>query len=551
MSPTLRSQVWKEWHERRWMFALASAWVLCGAIYAIVYELARGYHAPVASVFSACLLYGLYVPIFLAMRTSLGEVTQGTLAFTASLPVSLRQTAAVRMVAAAVTLVVPMIFGAVVLSVAVGTGFVEQMQQRPHDNYVPLPQRTPLPAPAAVGLVWKVIAMAAASATMLLLVLAIVGARRKSETVVGLIGAPLAMLWIMAPGIRFGENATASWANWFGALLPQSLVINYGYGDEVGSYTDLDIAPMVWRPLAANLLVLVLLGVWFARRYGSRRFTMEASARRRRRWPRLPAWLPNPIPGRLAALVWVDLRQAVPLAVAGLVLAVVMTLAEILLNPGSTNGGLALSVAGQLPGSTWIIATLWAAVVAAGVFGSELQPRLEDFWRSRPISPTTWFWTKYVVGLLAVLIVLDGVTILVSWGSPYADSNNRMSVAYVACMPLLHATVYSLTVLAVGLLRRPAFAAMAAVFAYFLATMVLESFPGLRDREPIHVYNYLFFETSNELASLWDRRYLITFGTLAAICVVLTVFAWRAARAPRGGLRYARSRSRTASAAGG
>lgn len=550
MSPTLRSQVWKEWHERKWMFALASAWVLCGAVYAIVYELARGYHAPVASFFSACLLYGLFVPIFLAMRTSLGEVTQGTLAFTASLPVSLRQTAAVRMAAAVVTLIAPMFFGAVVMTVAVGTGFVEQMPQRPHDNYVPLPQRTPLSALAATGLLWRVTAVAAAQACTLLLVLAIIGARRKSETVVGLIGAPLAMMWVMAPGLRFGDRATSAWANWPGALLPQSLVINYGYGDEAGSYTDLDIAPWVWGPLAANLLVLVLLSLWFSRRYGSRRFTMEASTRRRWHWPRLLAWLPNPIPGRLAALVWVDLRQAVPLAAAGLVLAVVMTLAEILLEQGGLHGGLMLSVAGRLPGSTWIIATLWAAVVAAGVFGLELQPRLEDFWRSRPISPTTWFWTKYVVGLLAVLIVLDGVTIAVSWGSPYADSNNRMSVAYVACMPLLHATIYSLTVLAVGLLRRPAIAAMAAVFAYFLATMVLDSFPGLRDLEPIQVYNYLFWETGNEFASLWDRRYLVTFGTLAVICVVSTVFAWRVACTPWGGLRFARSRSRTASAAG-
>ena len=81
MSPTLRSLVWKEWRERRLLFGLAAAWVLCVAAYAIVYELARGYRAPVASFYSGCLLYGQFVPIFFAMRASLGEVTQGTLQY--------------------------------------------------------------------------------------------------------------------------------------------------------------------------------------------------------------------------------------------------------------------------------------------------------------------------------------------------------------------------------------------------------------------------------------------------------------------------------------
>jgi len=69
----------------------------------------------------------------------------------------------------------------------------------------------------------------------------------------------------------------------------------------------------------------------------------------------------------------------------------------------------------DLVDGTFVVAILWSAVVGSGVFAGEFEPRLEHFWRSRPISPSGWFWVKFMVGLLTVLAVLDLVTILVSW----------------------------------------------------------------------------------------------------------------------------------------
>ena len=219
----------------------------------------------------------------------------------------------------------------------------------------------------------------------------------------------------------------------------------------------------MWSPLFLNLLVLVGLSAWFVRRYAAALpWAGERRAWARWRPPVLLSGLPLRWPGRAAALIWLDLRQSVPLAFAGLTLAFFMAVAGIYLAPHPpslwpTTGdpSVAAIACGVLPGSTWIVALLWSAIVGSGIYGAELQPGLGNFWRSRPIAASSWFWTKFAVGLVAVLSVLDGVTIALSWNSPYASGADRMSLSYVACMPPLHGLLYALAVLGVCSLRRP------------------------------------------------------------------------------------------------
>jgi ABC-type transport system involved in multi-copper enzyme maturation permease subunit len=198
--------------------------------------------------------------------------------------------------------------------------------------------------------------------------------------------------------------------------------------------------------------------------------------------------------------------------------------------PPARGGHFAAIVAGQLPGTTWYVAMLWAAVVGSGVFAAELEPRLAGFWRSRPISPSAWYWVKFIVGLIAVIGVLDGVTILVSWNSPYGHSPSQMSLSYVACMPVLHATMYSLAVLGVCLLRRPVAGATAAVLAFFLVTLVFESVAPGRfggQFEPMSVYNALYYAEEKGEFDLtlyyYIYYYIPVYGTLTLVIVAAAV----------------------------
>jgi ABC-type transport system involved in multi-copper enzyme maturation permease subunit len=291
--------------------------------------------------------------------------------------------------------------------------------------------------------------------------------------------------------------------------------------------------------LAGNLLMLTGLAWGFARRYGTRQPApiIERSTRFRWQLPAILSRLPIRWPGRVAALVWLDLRQAVPMCLAGIVLACLMTAVSLISESGVDARRLPDQIAGQLAAGTWVVGLLWGAVVGAGVFAGELAPRLEQFWRSRPISPSTWFWVKYLAGLAAVLGVLDLVTIVVGWNSPHGGQGpNRMSVAYIACVPFLHALTYALAVLGTCWLRRPVFAAAAAVLFFFLVSIAFDAIPGGAEFAPINVYNHLFWEKSIAAGEgrldLTRHGYPIVYGGMAALIVLASVAAWRGALRP-------------------
>jgi ABC-type transport system involved in multi-copper enzyme maturation permease subunit len=217
------------------------------------------------------------------------------------------------------------------------------------------------------------------------------------------------------------------------------------------------------------------------------------------------------------------------MCVAGLVLAG-LTTALVIVSSSGFDDRLPQRVAGRLTGSTWIVATLWGAVVGSGIFASEFQPRLEQFWRSRPISPTVWFWVKFFGGLAAVLGVLDLVTILVGWDPSYSQGSDGMSYSYIACIPLLHALTYTLAVLAICWLRRPVLAAATAVVTFFMLDVVVGTIPGGAKFAPIHVYNALFFEETQ--ASGFDQtryHYPTVYGVILVIIISAALVAWRAA----------------------
>lgn len=81
--------------------------------------------------------------------------------------------------------------------------------------------------------------------------------------------------------------------------------------------------------------------------------------------------------------MWLNARQSVPFCLAGLTIAVLIALMPLF------EEGNRMTLAGELPSTTWFVGTLRAANVAVGVFSTELKPDLEHFWRSRPISPVT------------------------------------------------------------------------------------------------------------------------------------------------------------------
>ncbi len=494
MNSQLQALLWSEWCQRRTQFALCLLWMVFGTAYVVAYELSSGFRAPVASFYSTASLFGLFMPIFIAMRTSLGETTDRTRPFSDGLPISARRRGWIRLAGGAGTLIAPIVLGAVLLSACLAISWIKQTPPRPlvGSVYVKLLDRESLSAISAVGLVWLVTAIVAWSAVALYLVLSLLGTALRAESQAGFAGAAVAAIWLLGIGLRpvLEDAHLQGILEWIGAIAPQSMIVNYGYGTERGGYGDLSISSVVVGPLLVNAVFQFGLAAIFVRRY-SRRLSCRAAEKQsdtaRQVWRQ---WT-FPLPTRTIALSWLTLRQAVPMCLPGLLIACVMTLFELEVGTHGSEHQLLQRLTDALPSSMWSIGLVWAVVVGAGTFAPEIDSRIGEFWRTLPISTGSLFIVKFFVGLLAVLLVLDASTIAVSWRSPQWGDYYTMNWPYIACFLPLHATMFAIAVAWACVLRRAVLGGMAAIVTFGLINIMLEWSDATRDFSPVEVYNHL------------------------------------------------------------
>jgi hypothetical protein len=530
----MNSLLWKEWRETRGYLAIFTAWMAIAACYAIGYELGNHYRAAVGHFSGWAFLYSLFTAVVLATRTSHGERTDGTIAFSAALPISMRRMGTVRIVSAVVTLAIPLVIAAGILSIALASGLIEQAEPRHMDAYTQLPLRNTAALPTSIEQLWSVATIAILGGTELLLLLSLLGCYLRSQAQVGLIGAVMALGSIIATGVFWYRDRNPQAQLVYGVLLPQSLAIQWSYADKLGSYTDHELAQYRWIAMGLSLPVLAIFGRLFITRYGALRGTSIPVKRRRFRisLPPILGRIPIRLPGRLPAMIWLELRQSMPLAAFGLLLAVLMSIASVLIER-QRGYSLGTSLLMDMPHTVSVVALLWAIVVGSGVYSADLSSGLGAFWRSRPISPGLWFWTKFVVGLAAVVGVLDGATILISWKTPRETMTTGMSWAYVGCFPIIHALMYALAVLGTCWFRRPVIGGILAILGFTLLHVAITTFSMTNRLEPINVYNELLWAERSGQVDFTRHGYPLVYGILVVSIVLLAILSCRLARPPQ------------------
>jgi hypothetical protein len=515
---------WKQWHENKRYLVAFTAWMILGACYAIAYQIGHKFRAPVGQFSSVASFYATCTAVILAMRTARGEHADGTHSFSAALPVSMRQIATSRILGAAATMILPILVAAVLMSVALYGGLIEQAVPRIVGSHIWLPDRATATLPVALGQLWSVTAVAAFAGLDLLLLCCVAGCWLRNQSQIGLLGAVIALGLLMASGLLWmsdHRNPVAQLA--YGVFLPQSLVVNWGYGGQGGQYVDQEIASYHWIALGLALPILLFIGRVFVSHYGSFRAEHTSPAAGRPGVKTPSGWLRLPLrrPGKLTALIWSELSQSLPLAISGLLLAFLMTIAGVFMDGGRGGHSLGATMLMDMPHSTWIVAMLWAVVVGSSLYSAELAPGLGSFWRSRPISPGKWFWTKFVIGLLAVLTVLDGVTILLSWTSPRDSMTTGMSWAYVACMPIQHAFLYALAVLATCWLRKSVIGAFLALAGFAILMVAIDAFPATSPFDPTNVYNGLLQAERAGHVEFTHHGYPLVYGILVLMILLI------------------------------
>ena len=538
---------WKEWNEDKRYLAAFMAWMILGACYAIAYQMGHKFRAPVGQFSSIASFYAICTAVILSVRTARGEHAAGTHSYTAALPVSMRRIATVRILGAAATMILPILAAAAFMSVALFSGLIEQVVPRVLDSYVSLPKRETATLAAALGQLWSVTSIAAFGGLELLLVFSLAGCWLRNQSQIGLMGAVIAFGSLLASGLFWMSNPRNLVAQLiYGACFPQSLVIHWGYGSQSGHYVDHEIVPFHWVALGLALPLLVLIGRLFVTRYGSFRAELS-SPLPSRLWVKIPStWLRIPLrqPGRFTALIWSELSQSLPLAISGLFLAFLMSIAGVFMDGHRGSHSLGATTLMNMPHSTWAVGMLWSIVVGSSLYSAELTPGLGTFWRSRPISPGMWFWSKFVIGLIAVVSVLDGVTILLSWASPRDSMTTGMSWSYVACMPIDHSFLYALAVLGTCWLRKPLVGGFLALAGYATLTVAIGAFAATSSFEPISVYNELLQAERAGHMDFTRHGYPLVYGSLALIILIIALFSyWLAKPLQPKSIRFGREES--------
>lgn len=528
----MNSLWWKEWQENKGYFVLFMSWMILAVCYCIGYELGYRFRAPVGHFSGLAGIYTICAAVFLAMQAAQGEQAAGTLSFTASLPVTMRRVATVRILGAVISLAAPVLVAAGLLSLTLALRIVEQAAPRGVAPYQGLPMRETATLLTALEQLWSVTAIAILGGVQYLLLLSLFGCWVRTQARIGLLGAVMGFGSLVASGLLWYGERRPYLQLAYGAVFPQSLVIHWGYGAEHGDYTDHELTPFRWIALCLAIPSLAIIARLFIKQYGLLRDSATATAKPRRfRFitPSLWSHIPVPLPTRWLALIWFELRQSLPLVLSGLLLALLMTAASVFIEPRyeySTTE----SLQADMPHTIAFGGMLWAVVVGSGLYAAELGSELGGFWRSRPISSGMWFWCKFVVGLLAVLGVLDGLTILFSWNAPQERMTDGMSWAYVACFSIIHALMYALSVLGTCALRRPVIGGFLALFGYTVLTIAITTFPMTDHLEPINVYNDLLQAERAGQIDFTQHGYPLVYGVLLASVFLCGLLAFRFAK---------------------
>jgi hypothetical protein len=175
-----------------------------------------------------------------------------------------------------------------------------------------------------------------------------------------------------------------------------------------------------------------------------------------------PDWLGSPMRAPLLAIAWKQFRESAPIllaAVAGMFGVVGIFLAE---EPNA-----ARDVGEVYAHVATVLGVVVALVVGIGVCYPDVSPRVNTFWRSRPINPDLWFWAKFLTGL-AVLLAAIYVPILSMAGVEGTRRLARLNPSETLVFPLLHIAVFALAVAATCLVRNAVYAAILTIAATYL-----------------------------------------------------------------------------------
>jgi ABC-type transport system involved in multi-copper enzyme maturation permease subunit len=179
--------------------------------------------------------------------------------------------------------------------------------------------------------------------------------------------------------------------------------------------------------------------------------------------------LAPPRRSQLAAVLWKQLRETGPFVMLG-VAAIIGS--SMLMFQLSVNQGRNGEFSNILLGMCGYLGFFIVIVAGIGVLLDDLKPGLHTFWRSRPINPDLWFWTKFLTGLTTTTVALGIPLLLALWFMPEDIWQNYHELLSIT--PTLFLSIYCFAVVAIALVRRPIYAAIFAIGLIAFCSFTIE-----------------------------------------------------------------------------
>jgi ABC-type transport system involved in multi-copper enzyme maturation permease subunit len=107
----------------------------------------------------------------------------------------------------------------------------------------------------------------------------------------------------------------------------------------------------------------------------------------------------------------------------------------------------------------WIGGFVLAILIGVGAVIGDVQSGVNTFWRSRPIPPGAWYWSKYIIGLLTIFFAIEVPAFAcIGYRNPLPDELS----GWFFWMLIWNAT-FSIALMATCLVRQPLQAAILAI----------------------------------------------------------------------------------------
>jgi hypothetical protein len=353
---------WKELHEQAWAVLAAAAIALLFPLAMILYDARLGWE----SILGVLLLYPFVGGVFFGMRAAAGERAHRTAAFIAALPTEAHVLARVRLVAAIVAALIPILLLTLLGLVVLGE----------HRHVLVLG------------------AITAAVTIHVLLFVAVFGLGAASEIQAAIRGVLVLAVWGSAALYVFQiwpENQFVQFVRWLGPPWEWFFAILENSPARLSP-------PAVLIPIASMLTLAII----FVIHYGRAIQPLPD----KKAW-RIVVWMPQRLRWPLAALAWKQAAETIPMSLAVLGSAIIFSL----LWGWEMNKQMDIAQRSEIilalfSGTAVTVGFLLALLIGVGTFAPDLEPRVNTFWRSRPISVSAWFWSKYLIGALAMLLTL-------------------------------------------------------------------------------------------------------------------------------------------------